>query len=54
MRIALDAMGTDSAPAAEVAGAIEALRHATSSDVEVILVGDEDLIQAEQIGRAHV
>lgn len=47
MRIALDAMGTDTAPAAEVAGAIEALRHATSGDVEIILVGDESLIREE-------
>ena len=47
MRIALDAMGTDTAPAAEVAGAIEALHHATSQDVEIILVGDEDVIRAE-------
>lgn len=47
MRIALDAMGTDTAPAAEVAGAIEALRHATSRDVEIILVGDEETIRTE-------
>ena len=47
MRIALDAMGTDTAPAAEVAGAIEALRHVTSQDVEIILVGDEDIVRAE-------
>ena len=47
MRIALDAMGTDTAPAAEVAGAIEALQHAASDDVEIILVGDEALIRAE-------
>lgn len=54
MRIALDAMGTDTAPAAEVAGAIEALRHATSGDVEVILVGDETLIRAELEGHHDV
>lgn len=47
MRLALDAMGTDTAPAAEVAGAIEALRHATSQDVEIILVGDEAIIETE-------
>ena len=40
-------MGTDTAPAAEVAGAIEALQHAASDDVEIILVGDEALIRAE-------
>lgn len=54
MRIALDAMGTDTAPAAEVAGAIEALRHATSGDVEIILVGDETLIRAELEGHDDV
>lgn len=47
MRIALDAMGTDTAPAAEVAGAIGALRDAATQDVEIILVGDEDLVRAE-------
>lgn len=46
MRIALDAMGTDRAPQPEVEGAIQALREA-ASDAEVILVGDEALIQAE-------
>lgn len=46
MRIALDAMGTDKAPAPEVAGAIQALR-AAGGDAEVILVGDEELIRAE-------
>lgn len=39
-------MGTDHAPAPEVAGAIEALR-AAGNDAEVILVGDEALIHAE-------
>jgi glycerol-3-phosphate acyltransferase PlsX len=47
MRIALDAMGTDHAPRAEVAGAIEALQQAQSDDVEIILVGDEAVIRAE-------
>lgn len=47
MRIALDAMGTDTAPAAEVAGAIGALRDPATQDVEIILVGDEDLVRAE-------
>lgn len=39
-------MGTDTAPQAEVAGAIEALRSARS-DVEIVLVGDESIIRAE-------
>ena len=47
MRIALDAMGTDTAPGPEVAGAIQALRAYEGDDVEIILVGDEVLIEAE-------
>lgn len=43
-RIALDAMGGDDAPAAIVAGAIQA--QTELSDVDVILVGDPDQIQA--------
>ena len=46
MRIALDAMGTDAAPAVEVAGAVNALRN-PESDFEVILVGDSDALEAE-------
>lgn len=54
MRIALDAMGTDSAPQAEVAGAIEALQQAQDPDVEIILVGDEEIIRAELARYEHV
>ena len=39
MRIALDAMGTDSAPASEVAGAVAAVM--ADPGVQVVLVGDE-------------
>jgi glycerol-3-phosphate acyltransferase PlsX len=39
-------MGTDTAPQAEVAGAIEAVQHADDG-VEVVLVGDEETIRAE-------
>ncbi len=46
MRIALDAMGTDAAPAVEVAGAVSALKN-PESDFDVILVGDSDVLQAE-------
>ncbi|MDP2956623.1 MAG: phosphate acyltransferase PlsX [Longimicrobiales bacterium] len=46
MRIALDAMGTDHAPAAEVAGAIGALQE-LDSGIEVVLVGDQAAIEAE-------
>lgn len=46
MRIALDAMGSDRAPAVEVEGAVGALLD-LSGDVRVVLVGDRDRIQAE-------
>jgi glycerol-3-phosphate acyltransferase PlsX len=46
MRIALDAMGSDRAPAVEVEGAVGALLD-RSDDVRVVLVGDRDRIQAE-------
>ena len=46
MRIVLDAMGTDHAPAAEVAGAIAALQE-MDDDIEVVLVGDQVVIEAE-------
>ncbi len=46
MRIALDAMGTDAAPAVEVAGAVSALK-SPESDFDVILVGDSEVLQAE-------
>jgi len=39
-------MGTDHAPAAEVAGAIAAL-HEMDDDIEVVLVGDQAVIEAE-------
>ena len=42
--IALDAMGADRAPKPEVEGAILAARH---YDVEVVLVGKEEVIRAE-------
>lgn len=45
MRIALDAMGTDDAPATEVAGAVRALAE-LDGDIEIVLVGDETAIQA--------
>lgn len=46
MRIVLDAMGTDHAPAAEVAGAIGALRE-LEPDIELVLVGDRPVVEAE-------
>ncbi len=46
MRIAIDAMGTDRAPAAEVAGAVSALQD-PASDFEILLVGDSDTLEAE-------
>lgn len=42
MRIVLDAMGSDNAPDVEVEGAVHA---SLNSDVEIILVGDEALLE---------
>lgn len=47
IRIAVDAMGGDFAPAAIVAGAYEAVRF-SQSDFEIVLFGDEEKIRAEQ------
>ena len=46
MRIALDAMGTDRAPATEVAGAVSALED-PQSDFEILLVGDRAVLEPE-------
>jgi glycerol-3-phosphate acyltransferase PlsX len=46
LRIALDAMGGDFAPANEVQGAVECLRQ-SNNRFHVVLVGDEPRIQAE-------
>ncbi len=48
MKIALDAMGGDFAPASTVAGAIEALK--TYDDIEIIFVGDQARIEQELTG----
>jgi glycerol-3-phosphate acyltransferase PlsX len=60
VRIALDAMGTDHAPAAEVAGAIGALQE-LGPDLEVVLVGDQAVVREEMsrhpeapVGRLHI
>jgi glycerol-3-phosphate acyltransferase PlsX len=53
VRIALDAMGTDLAPLAEVAGAIQALE-GSAGDVEIVLVGDESVVRAEIDKFEHV
>ena len=47
MKIALDAMGGDSAPASTVAGALEALNK--YPDIELILVGDQARIEKELV-----
>jgi phosphate acyltransferase len=47
MRIALDAMGSDNAPAVEVEGAIQAVKEL---GYEVVLVGDEKIIK-EALGK---
>jgi glycerol-3-phosphate acyltransferase PlsX len=46
IRIALDAMGSDSAPASEVGGVVAALR-ASANRFHVVLVGNEQAIRAE-------
>jgi phosphate acyltransferase len=46
MRIALDAMGTDRAPAVEVAGAVAALGE-FEGDFRLVLVGDQAAIETE-------
>ena len=46
MRIALDAMGTDSAPFSEIEGAVAALRR-FERDWEILLVGDQERIDSE-------
>lgn len=46
MRIALDAMGSDRAPAVEVEGAVGAL-HELGDDLRLVLVGDREAIKAE-------
>src|SRR5512139_946087 len=46
MRVVVDAMGSDRAPAPEVAGALRAVRHASSA-LTVELVGDATRLEAE-------
>ena len=43
IKIVVDAMGGDNAPAAQVQGAIEAVNE--RKDIQVILVGKEDIIK---------
>jgi len=45
MKIVLDAMGGDSAPASTVAGAVEAIKK--YSDIEIVLVGDQARVEKE-------
>lgn len=47
LKIVLDAMGTDQAPAEDVLGAVEAVRNSDPGRFEVILVGKEPEIRAE-------
>jgi phosphate acyltransferase len=49
VRIALDAMGTDRHPLAEVQGAVQALRE-LPGDFQLLLVGDRPRIEAELAG----
>jgi len=51
MRIALDAMGGDFAPAVTIEGAIETVNE--SEDIEIVLVGDEPSIKRELSGKKY-
>lgn len=51
MRIALDAMGGDYAPAVTVEGAVETVNE--SEDIEIALVGDEPSIKRELSGKRY-
>jgi glycerol-3-phosphate acyltransferase PlsX len=51
MRVALDAMGGDYAPAVTVEGAIETLSY--YDDIDIILVGDESSLKAELQSRKY-
>lgn len=51
MRVALDAMGGDFAPAVTVEGAVETVNETT--DIEIILVGDEPSIAKELSGKKY-
>ena len=51
MRIALDAMGGDYAPAVKIEGAIETVSNC--GDIDVILVGDEAILNKELEGKRY-
>src|SRR5512141_994798 len=51
MRIALDAMGGDFAPAVTVEGAVETINE--SEDIDIVLVGDEPSIKRELSGKRY-
>lgn len=51
MRIALDAMGGDHAPAVNIEGAVEILGN--FEDIEIILVGNESSIKEELDGKKY-
>ncbi|MCI4625830.1 MAG: phosphate acyltransferase PlsX [Candidatus Magnetoovum sp. WYHC-5] len=52
MIVALDAMGGDNAPDVNVEGAIEAIRE--TDDIEVILVGNKDVLTEKLHARLHM
>ena len=49
MKIALDAMGGDFAPATNIEGAIDALKE--DNNISIILVGDESAIRLSDNGQ---
>ncbi len=54
LRIILDAMGTDGAPADDVRGAVDAVRESDASRFGLILVGREEAIEAELKGYSDI
>ncbi|MCP4639412.1 MAG: phosphate acyltransferase PlsX [bacterium] len=51
MRIALDAMGSDKAPAPEIAGAVQAAR--ANPELHIIMVGDEDRLKSALLAHGN-
>lgn len=47
LKIVLDAMGTDQAPAKDVLGAVDAVRNSEAGRFDVVLVGNEEAIRSE-------
>jgi glycerol-3-phosphate acyltransferase PlsX len=51
MKVALDAMGGDYAPAVNIEGAVESI--ADSEDIDILLVGDESVLAKKLEGKRY-